>query len=76
MSDEWFDAIWWIFRLFGIFIIKECIEFSLTSFYNLTYDCLIKATEMFNFLRLINNSVTVGLSLFIINHISNNFIKN
>ena len=35
---------------------------------------LIKATEMFKFLHLINNSVTIGL-FFINRHISNHIIK-
>ena len=37
-------------------------EFSLTSFGTLTYGCVIKTIEMFNFLPLINNSITNGLS--------------
>ena len=41
---------------------KKCVEFSLTSFGTLKYDCVIKIRKMFNFLSLINNSVTIGLS--------------
>ena len=43
-------------------MIKKWIEFSLTSLSTFKYDCVIKTTEMFNFLALINNSVTAGLS--------------
>ena len=60
--------------LFGIFKIKKCVEFSLTSFTTLKYDYVTKTIEMFSFMPLINNSVTIGFSF--INHISNNIIKN
>ena len=43
---------------------KKCVEFSLTSFDFLKYDCVIKTVELFNFLPLINNSVATGLSFF------------
>ena len=44
-------------------MIKKWVEFSLTSFGTLKYDRVIKtATKIFNFLSLINNSVTIGLS--------------
>ena len=36
-----------------------CVEFSLTSFRTLKYDCVIKAREIFNFLPIINISVNV-----------------
>ena len=39
LSDEWFNTICWSFLLLGIFIIKKCLEFSLTSFGTLKYDC-------------------------------------
>ena len=42
-----------------IFIMKKSIEFNVTSFGNLKDDCIIKAREMFNFLILINSSVTI-----------------
>ena len=42
MSDEWFSAICWSSLLFGIFMIKKWVEFSLTSFGALKYDCVIK----------------------------------
>ena len=40
---------------------KKWVEFSLTSFGTLKYDCVIKTIEMFNFVPLINNSVTTNL---------------
>ena len=58
MSDEWFSAICWSSLLFGIFMIKKWVEFSLTSFETLKYDCVIKTREIFDFLPLINNLVT------------------
>ena len=57
MSDEWFMAICWSFLLFGIFVIKMWVVFSLTSFETLTYAWVIKIREIFNSLPLINNSV-------------------
>ena len=42
MSHEWFNAICWICLLFGIFMIKKCVEFSLISFGILKHDCVIK----------------------------------
>ena len=55
MSDEWFNAICWSSLLFGIFIIKKWVEFSLTSFGTLKCDWVMKTKEMFNFLPLLNN---------------------
>ena len=75
ISDEWFNAICWSSLLFGIFMIKKWVEFSLTSFGTLKYDCVTKTREMFIFLPLINNSVTIEL-FFAISHISNHIIKN
>ena len=54
----------------------KCAVFSLTCFGILKYDCEIKAREILSSLPLINNSVTIGLSFFVINHISNHVIKN
>ena len=51
---------------FGIFMIKKRAEFSVTYFSSLKYDCVIKTIEMFNFLPLINNSVTTGLSFLLL----------
>ena len=62
ISDERFIAICWSSLLFGIFIIKKWVVFNLTSFGILKYDCVIKTREIFNFLPLINNSVTMGFS--------------
>ena len=62
MSDEWSNAVCWSSLLFGIFIMKKCIVFNLTSFGTLKYDCVIKTREIINFLPLINNSVTIEFS--------------
>ena len=58
MSDEWLNAICWSSCLFGIFITKKSVVFSLTYFGTLKFDCVIKTREMFRFLPLINTSVT------------------
>ena len=50
MSDEWLNAIFWSSCLFGIFIIKYCVEFSVIFFGAAKYDNEIKAREMFSFL--------------------------
>ena len=63
ISDEWFISICWSSPLFGIFIIKECVQFSLTSSGTLNYDCVIKRSEMLSFRPLINISFSTGLSL-------------
>ena len=63
ISDKLFNAICWSSLLFEIFMIKKWVEFCLTSFGTLKYDCVIKAIEMFNFLSLIKNYATTGLSL-------------
>ena len=55
--------IYWKSLLFGNFIMKKCVVFSLTSFGTLKYDCVIKAIEMLNFLPLINKSATIGVNL-------------
>ena len=54
---------------------KKCAVFRLASFGTLKYDCVMNVIEVFNFLPLINNSVTIGLIFFIMNHISNHIIK-
>ena len=61
ISDEWFIAICWSSLLFGIFKIKECVQFSLTSLDTLKYDCVIKIRETLIFLPLIYSSVTTEL---------------
>ena len=55
---------------------KTCVEFSLTSFGTLKYDCVIKTSEMLSFLPLINSSVNTGLRFFVTNNINNHIIKN
>ena len=52
--------------LFGIFMIKKCVVFNLTFLGTLKDNCLIKTLEMFNFMPLINNSVTIGLSFLLL----------
>ena len=54
---------------------KKWVEISLTSFGTLKCDCVIKTIEIFNFLPLKNNSATTEFSFFIINHISNDTVK-
>ena len=66
MSDEWFSAVCQRSLLFGILIEKKWVEFSLTSFGTLKYDCVIKTRELLNFLPLINNSVTTGFSFLLL----------
>ena len=51
------------FRLFGMFIIKKCVEFSLISFRIAKKDFTVKTREMFSFLPLMNYLVTTGLLL-------------
>ena len=41
---------------------KKRVVLNLTYFGTLKHDCVIKAIEMFNFLPLINSSVTIGFS--------------
>ena len=52
--------------LFGIFMIKKCVEFNLTSFGTLKYDWVIKTIEILSFLSLINNSVTIGFNFLLL----------
>ena len=66
ISDEWFSAICWSSLLLGILVIKKWVAFSLTSFGSLKYYCVIKTREMFNFLPLINNSVTTEFSFLLL----------
>ena len=39
ISDEWLIAVFWSSQLFGIFMIKKCVVFSLISFDREKYDC-------------------------------------
>ena len=55
ITDEWFNSVCESSLLFGIFMIKKCVEFSLTSFGTLKYDYVIKIFAMFNFLSPIKN---------------------
>ena len=75
ISGEWLIAICWSFFLFGTFIIKKDVEFSLTSLGTLKYYCVIKTSKMFSFLPLINSSLAIGSNLFVINHISSHIMK-
>ena len=45
-------------------MMKKCVEFNLTSFGTLKYDCVIKTIEILRFLPLTNNSVTIGFNLY------------
>ena len=45
---------------------KNWVEFSLTSFGTLKYDCEIKTREMFNFLTPINHSVIIEFSFLLL----------
>ena len=49
-----FDTWFW-----AIFMIKKWVDFSLASFGILKYDWVMKTREIFNFLSLRNNSVTI-----------------
>ena len=75
ISDSWFNAICWSSLLLGILMMKKWVEFSLTSFGTLKYDCVINTIEMFSFLPLVNDS-DYWIKLFIMNHISNHIFKN
>ena len=50
--------------LFGTFAIKKWLVYNLTSFGTLKYDWEIKTREIFNFLSLINNSVTFRFNFY------------
>ena len=50
----------------NVLIIKKCVEFSLTSFGTVKYDCVIKTIEILSFLPLINNSAITGFSLLLL----------
>ena len=65
-SDDWLYAVLLSSLLFGIFVIKKCLAFSLTPIGTLNYDCVMKTREIFNFLPLINKSVTILLSFLLL----------
>ena len=52
----------WSSCLFGIFIVKQHLEFSLIFFGTAKQDFVIKTRKSFNFLPLIDSSVITGLS--------------
>ena len=52
-------TIWLISLLLGIFTIKKLLAFSLTSFGTWKSYWIINTREIFNFLPLTNNSVTI-----------------
>ena len=66
MFDEWFSSICWNSLLFGIFMMKKWLEFSLASFGTLRYDYVIKTREMFSFLPVINNSIIIEFSVWLL----------
>ena len=66
MFDEWFSSICWNSLLFGIFMMKKWLEFSLTSFGTLRYDYVIKTREMFSFLPVINSSIIIEFSVWLL----------
>ena len=47
-------------------MIKKCVEFILTSFGTLKYDCVMKIIEMFELLPLINNPVTTRFNFLLL----------
>ena len=49
VSYEWLNAICWSFRSSVIFLIKKCVELSLTSFGTAKNDCVIKTGDQFFF---------------------------
>ena len=51
---------------FGIFLMDLSVEFSLILFGTAKKDCVIKTREIFSFLPLINNSVTIGLTFILL----------
>ena len=63
ISGELFIAICWSSLLFESFVIKKWVVLRLTSFGTLKYDYVIKTREIFNFLPLINSSVTIESNL-------------
>ena len=66
ISDEWLVAICWSYCLFGIFMIKKFVVFSLTSFGTQKYDCVMNNKETLNNLPLINSSFITGWSFILL----------
>ena len=78
ISDEELVAICWSYCLFKIFMMKKCLLFSLISFDPWNYDWVMKTKKIFNFLSLINSSVTTEwrfLLLIVLAIISSNTIN-
>ena len=55
-----------VFFCLELLWLKKWVVFSLTSFGTFKYDCVIKTREMFNFLPLINKSVTFEFSFLLL----------
>ena len=66
MPDEWFSAICLSSLLFEILMSKKWVEFSLAYFGTLKYDCATNTRGIFNFLPLINNTVTIEVSFLLL----------
>ena len=65
IPDKWLNEISWSSHLFTTFRIKWYVEFSL-FLQTAKYDYVTETREMFNFLPLINNSVTIELSFLLL----------
>ena len=66
MSDKLFLKTNWSSSLFEIFIMKMRVVFNPTSIGAWKYDCVMKIKDIFNFLPLINSSVTSGWSFLLL----------
>ena len=66
ISAEWLVAISWSSLLFGMFMKKKCVVFTLTSFATWKYDCVVKTKEIFSFQPQRNNSVTTEWSFLLL----------
>ena len=55
ISGELLIGICWSSRLLGVFMMKMCVVFSLTSFGNWKYECVMNFKEIFSFHPLIND---------------------
>ena len=53
-------------HLFGFFMIKQCVEFTLIFFDTVKQDCVIKTKETFSFLSLTNNSVPFDFFVYVL----------
>ena len=66
LSDEWLNAICSKVLFCLKFSYEYCVEFSLMFLKTAKGDYVIKIRELFSFLPLINNSVTIGLSFLLL----------